>query len=316
MADVTAIIGLAGRFPGEPTIESLWRYLCGDVGPTADDPHREPWISQARLFLDGAKEALEDAAYATRMDADRSGVFLRGLRGDEGDSLAADVAGELGLRGPAVTVPGPAAFAAVERACQSLHAWECDLALAGETPVRGEGMGVVVLKRLPEALADGDRILAVILGSAVDALEPPPAAVPRARRDASEGAETAGEPGPVRERPELATEYAPSTNRLEAAIAGLWQEELGLGRVGVDDNFFELGGTSIAGVRIIAVLKEWLHQDIPTVRLYEGPTVSALTRLLLHSGPPRNYDAVRERGERRRRKLQRLGHGAGQDAAE
>jgi acyl carrier protein len=279
-------------------------------------------MSRARLFLDSAKEALEDAAYVARLDADRSGVFLRGLRGDEGDSPAtdvADVAGELGLRGPAVTVPGAAAFAAVERACQSLSSGECDLALAGETPVHGgggEGMGVVVLKRLPEALADGDRILAVIRGSAVHALEPPPAAVPRARRGSAEGAETAGEPGPVRARPELANAYTPPADRLEAAIASLWQEELGLDRVGVDDNFFELGGTSIAGVRIIAVLKEWLHQDIPTVSLYEGPTVSALTRLLLHSGPPRNYDAVRERGERRRRKLQRLGHGARQEAAE
>jgi acyl carrier protein len=276
-------------------------------------------MSRARLFLDGAKKALESAAYATRLDADRSGLFLRG---DEGDSLAtdvADIAGELGLRGPAVTVPGAAAFAAVDRACQSLRSGECDLALVGETPVHGGGGGgmeVVVLKRLPEALADGDRILAVIRGSAVHTLEPPPAAVPRARRDSAEGAETAGEPGPIRERPELANAYTPPANRLEAAIASLWQEELGLDRVGVDDNFFELGGTSIAGVRIIAVLKEWLHQDIPTVSLYEGPTVSALTKLLLHSGPPKNYDAVRERGERRRRKLQRLGHGASQDAAE
>lgn len=312
MADVTAIIGLAGSFPGEPAIEALWRSLGSDSGPAADGPGREPWISQTRLFLDGARQALESAAYATRMDADRSGVFLRGLRGDEGDSVAtnlanlanlADIAGELGLRGPAVTVAGAAAFAAVERACRSLHSGECDLALAGE------GMGVVVLKRLPEALADGDRILAVIHGSAVHALEPPPPAVPR--RDP-----TAGEPAPVRERPELANEYMPPTNRLEAAIVSLWQEELGLDRVGVDDNFFELGGTSIAGVRILAVLKEWLHQDIPTVRLYEGSTVSALTRLLLHSGPPKSYDAVRERGERRRRKLQRLGHGARQDVAE
>jgi len=309
VADVTAVIGLAGRFPGEPTIEALWRYL-GHDGPIPDDFLREPWMSRTRLFLDVAREALADASYATRLDAERSGVFLRG---EEGDSLATDIAGELDLRGPAVTVPGTAAFAAVERACQALRSGECDLALAGEAPVQGEGMGVVVLKRLPEALADGDRILAVILGSAAQTLAPPPAAVPRARRDVSE---TAGEPAPVRERPELATEYAPPTNRLEAAIVSLWQEELGIDRVGVDDNFFELGGTSIAGVRIIAVLKEWLHQDIPTVRLYEGPTVSALTRLLLQSGQTRSYSAVQERGERRRRKLQRLGHGAGQDTAE
>jgi len=120
----------------------------------------------------------------------------------------------------------------------------------------------------------------------------------------------------MRERPALASAYNPPSNHLEAAIAAVWQEQLGIDRVGVDDNFFELGGTSIAGVKIIALLKEWLHQDIPTVSLYEGPTVSALARILLHTGPAKGYDAVRERGERRRRKLQRLGHSARQDAAE
>ncbi len=188
---------------------------------------------------------------------------------------------------------------------------ECDLALAGEQAIRGEGVGVVVLKRLPDALADGDRILAVLRGSAGQTLEPPPPSVPQALRD------PAAEPQPARERPALANAYAAPTNRLEAAIASLWQEELGIDRVGIDDNFFELGGTSIAGVQIIALLKDWLHQDIPTVSLYEGPTVAALAKVLLHSGPPKGYDAVRERGERRRRKLQRLAQGGGrQDSTE
>jgi acyl carrier protein len=297
VANVAAIIGLSGRFPGEPTIENLWRHLCDEGAATAGSPP-EPWISRTRLFADCATEAIGNAAYANRLDAGRTGFFAGGA---EGDSLAADVAGELGLHGPAVTVQPPLtspALAAVERACQSLGFGECDLALAAEEAVRGEGMGVVVLRRLPDALADGDRILAVVRGSAVQTLAPAPPAVPRAGTPAG--------PKPARERPALGNSYAPPTNRLEAAIASVWQEELGVDRVGIDDNFFELGGTSIAGVQIIALLKDWLHQDIPTVSLYEGPTVGALAKVLLHSGPPKGYDSVRERGERRRRKLQRL----------
>src|SRR6185503_8783090 len=39
---------------------------------------------------------------------------------------------------------------------------------AGDGFVEGEGCGIVVLKRLSDALADGDRIIAVIRGSAVN----------------------------------------------------------------------------------------------------------------------------------------------------
>jgi len=295
VANVIAIIGLAGPYSGEARAEDLWRDLAGNPGPSPEGADR--------LFRECAADVLQGLAYE-----DRTGLFIRGA---EGDGPAAAVAASLGLRGPAVTVHGPA-LAAVERACQSLLSNECDMALAGEAPVRGDGAAVVALKRLPAALADGDPILAVIHGPAAHELAPPPA-LPQVRRGPAEP----GEPVPLRERPAaLANPYTPPANLLEAVIAGIWQQELGIAQVGVDDNFFELGGTSIAGVKIIALLKEWLQQDIPTVSLYEGPTVSALAKVLLHSGPPKGYDAVRERGERRRRKLQRLGHGPRRDAAE
>jgi acyl carrier protein len=277
VANVTAIIGLSGRSSGAAAIEDLWRELDGDFGA--------PPEGAERLFRERAGDALQGAPYA-----DRTGIFLRGAAGED---PAAAVAASLGLHGPAVTVHDGPALAAVERACQSLLAAECDLALAGV----GDG-AVLVLKRLPDALAGGDPILAVIHGTAVQTLTAPPAE-PQVQHDP-------GEPVQLRERPGLANPYAPPANPLEATIARVWQEQLGVDQVGVEDNFFELGGTSIAGVKIVALLKDWLQQDIPTVSLYEGPTVRALAGILLQSGPAKGYDAVRERGERRRRKLQRL----------
>ena len=109
----------------------------------------------------------------------------------------------LGLRGPAVAVDTAcsSSLVAVHLACQSLRLRETDIALAGgvnvilrpETQiaisawgllsadgrcktfdasadgfVRGEGCGVVVLKRLVDAVRDGDRVLAVVRGTATN----------------------------------------------------------------------------------------------------------------------------------------------------
>ncbi|QUR66890.1 sulfolipid-1 biosynthesis phthioceranic/hydroxyphthioceranic acid synthase [Mycobacterium spongiae] len=109
----------------------------------------------------------------------------------------------LGLRGPAVTCDTACSsgLMAVHLACRSLHVGESDLALAGGCAlllepdgsvalsgqgmlsptgrchsfdvaadgfVRSEGAAMVLLKRLPDALADGNRILAVLRGTATN----------------------------------------------------------------------------------------------------------------------------------------------------
>jgi phthiocerol/phenolphthiocerol synthesis type-I polyketide synthase E len=123
--------------------------------------------------------------------------------GEEKDFLATRVAYKLGLRGPAITVQTACStsLTAIHTAAQSLLGGECDAALAGGvavTPawewgylyeaggilspdghcrpfdehaagtVPSDGVGVVVLKRLADALRDGDRIVAVIRGSALN----------------------------------------------------------------------------------------------------------------------------------------------------
>ncbi|MBB1252302.1 JamP [Streptomyces sp. OF3] len=124
------------------------------------------------------------------------------LLGTAPDFLVARTAERLGLRGPAVAVQSACATAlvAVHTAGRALVAGDCDMALAGgvavhvppkkitwngpdgtlapdgvcrafdargEGTVAGNGVGVVVLRRLSDALADGDHIRAVIRGSAV-----------------------------------------------------------------------------------------------------------------------------------------------------
>ena len=125
------------------------------------------------------------------------------LIGNEKDYLATRVAYKFNLRGPAVTVQTACStsLAAVHMACQSLHLGECDMALAGGVSIKipqvmgyfrqegmpfssdghcrafdagssgtvfGSGVGVVLLKRLEDAVEDNDNILAVIRASSMN----------------------------------------------------------------------------------------------------------------------------------------------------
>ncbi|OYX87742.1 MAG: beta-ketoacyl synthase, partial [Xanthobacter sp. 35-67-6] len=181
---------------------------------------------QHRLLLEVAWEAVERAAWSPRLLAgSQTGVFI-GIYSDDYAqerlyrreaaqidghaglammrSLAAGrIAYALDLRGPVMALDAACASSllAIHLACRSLHAGECDRALAGGVNlvlapeitlalcemkalspsgrcrtfsadadgfVRGEGCGVVALRRLSDALRYGDPVLGVIRGSAVN----------------------------------------------------------------------------------------------------------------------------------------------------
>ncbi|MGC2348159.1 MAG: beta-ketoacyl synthase N-terminal-like domain-containing protein [Mycobacterium sp.] len=119
------------------------------------------------------------------------------------DHLATRVAHQFNLRGPAISVQTAcsSSLVAVHLACQSILNGECDMALAGGASIRvphhvgywyqpgsmvsptghcrpfdvradgtifGSGVAVVVVKSLQAAVEDGDRIHAVIRGSAIN----------------------------------------------------------------------------------------------------------------------------------------------------
>jgi len=80
-------------------------------------------------------------------------------------------------------------------------------------------------------------------------------------------------------RPEAASrqrDYAPPHTALEQQVAQVWQQVLGVERVGLDDNFFELGGHSL----LLLVVKERLAAQCGLVltvnQLMTRPTVRAL----------------------------------------
>ena len=143
---------------------------------------------------------LERAAHPAFSDF---GSDLAAFFANDKDGLTTNVSYKLNLRGPSLAVQTycSTSLVAVHVACRSLRSGECDMALAGGASIRvpvtsgylyregdqvssdghcrtfdaqaaganfGDGVAVVVLKRLADALADGDTIHAVIRGSAIN----------------------------------------------------------------------------------------------------------------------------------------------------
>lgn len=179
-------------------LETCWEALEAAGHPARPDgPVTGVFAGSSPSTYMTALHAARAAGGGVMAAVDDVELHLGGL----GDFLTSRVAYKLGLRGPSVTVQTAcsSSLTAVHYAVLSLLSGECDIALAGgacvNEPVTGyryqpgglasadglcrafdvqstgtsfsSGVGVVALRRLDDALADGDEILAVVSGSAV-----------------------------------------------------------------------------------------------------------------------------------------------------
>ncbi|MCC6179260.1 MAG: SDR family oxidoreductase, partial [Chloroflexi bacterium] len=81
-------------------------------------------------------------------------------------------------------------------------------------------------------------------------------------------------------RPEIATAFVAPRDAVEERVAAIWQELLGLARVGVHDSFFDLGGHSLLGLRLTAQLRDTFQIECSLQQLFEAPTVADLAALV------------------------------------
>jgi amino acid adenylation domain-containing protein/non-ribosomal peptide synthase protein (TIGR01720 family) len=98
---------------------------------------------------------------------------------------------------------------------------------------------------------------------------------------------------PWQARPALGTEYVAPRNDVEAALAAIWGELLGIGQIGVNDNFFELGGDSVVSIQFVARAKQKGFR-LTSKHTFDHQTIAELARVCSANLPAerREEDAV------------------------
>lgn len=80
--------------------------------------------------------------------------------------------------------------------------------------------------------------------------------------------------------PQRQETFTAPRNEKESALAAIWQEALGLQKVGIRDNFFDLGGHSLMAVQIITKIEARFGKKLPLSILFKYPTIESLVSFL------------------------------------
>jgi len=95
-------------------------------------------------------------------------------------------------------------------------------------------------------------------------------------------------PAPGGERPELAAGYVAPRTQTEEVLTGIWEQVLGVDRVGIYDNFFELGGHSLLATQVVSRIRDVVGDIVSLSSVFELKTVAGLASVI--------DDAMRDRG--------------------
>ena len=72
---------------------------------------------------------------------------------------------------------------------------------------------------------------------------------------------------------------APST-ATQKQLTEIWQQVLGVEKIGIHDNFFEMGGHSLTAAQALALAQEQFHVELPLRQLFDSPDIETIARLI------------------------------------
>lgn len=78
------------------------------------------------------------------------------------------------------------------------------------------------------------------------------------------------------ERPEMWTEYIAPRNEIEARVVAIWQQVLGIEKIGVEDNFFDLGGHSLLATQLRNQLYNEFQVELSLQQLFTNATAAGV----------------------------------------
>jgi amino acid adenylation domain-containing protein len=100
--------------------------------------------------------------------------------------------------------------------------------------------------------------------------------------------------------------YVAPRNEIEQTITRVWQEVLGVERIGVHDNFFDAGGHSLLMVQVHNKLSEAFEKEVSIVEMFAKPTISALAEYFSETnGHKPTFQKVMDRAARRKQAVSR-----------
>jgi amino acid adenylation domain-containing protein len=90
-------------------------------------------------------------------------------------------------------------------------------------------------------------------------------------------------PDPAQATLALSAGFVPPRGPVEAVLAEIWAELLGVGQIGAHDSFFERGGHSLMALQLLARVRHTFEVEVPLEKFLDEPTVSALARHVEHA---------------------------------